>query len=157
MEYVIGVDSGGTHIVAQALSQDGKIMEQSESGPGNILLNPEQTIQNLKDVIESLFLKQKRIDCKYILIGIAGIETTGNSSEISQLLTDYFKVTTYVISDAKLALLNGLEGKDGTLIISGTGSVVYVDKIKRCFVMADGVTSLAIQVVHIKLFQLRCN
>ncbi|CAJ2233864.1 BadF/BadG/BcrA/BcrD ATPase family protein [Companilactobacillus paralimentarius] len=125
MEYVIGVDSGGTHIVAQALSQDGKIMEQSESGPGNILLNPEQTIKNLKDVIESLFLKQKRIDCKYILIGIAGIETTGNSSEISQLLTDYFKVTTYVISDAKLALLNGLEGKDGTLIISGTGSVVY--------------------------------
>ncbi|WP_334351457.1 BadF/BadG/BcrA/BcrD ATPase family protein [Companilactobacillus sp. HBUAS56257] len=125
MSYVIGIDSGGTHIVGQAFNEDNQLLSQVQSGPGNIFLNEEETLKNLSEVIDSLITQHGRANCKYILIGIAGVETKGNSKEVAEKLTQKFQIKTYVISDAQLALLNGLEGKDGTLVISGTGSVVY--------------------------------
>ncbi|WP_334332496.1 BadF/BadG/BcrA/BcrD ATPase family protein [Companilactobacillus sp. HBUAS59544] len=125
MSYVIGIDSGGTHIVGQAFNEDNQLLSQVQSGPGNIFLNEEETLKNLSEVIDSLITQHGPANCKYILIGIAGVETKGNSKEVAEKLTQKFQIKTYVISDAQLALLNGLEGIDGTLVISGTGSVVY--------------------------------
>lgn len=125
MKYVIGVDSGGTHIVGQALTLSGSVLAQTQSGPGNILLDQPQTLINLKTVLTSLLIKLGAEDCEYILMGIAGVETTGNSEAIASNFTRSLKIPTYVISDAQLALLNGLEGQDGTLVIAGTGSVIY--------------------------------
>lgn len=125
MSYVIGIDSGGTHIVGQAFNEDNQLLSQVQSGPGNIFLNEEETLKNLSEVIDSLTTQHGRANCKYILIGIAGVETKGNSKEVAEKLSQKFQIKTYVISDAQLALLNGLAGKDGTLVISGTGSVVY--------------------------------
>lgn len=125
MKYVIGVDSGGTHIVGQALTLSGSILAQTQSGPGNILLDQSQTLINLKTVLTNLLIKLGESDCEYILMGIAGVETTGNSESIAKSFTSSLKIPTYVVSDAQLALLNGLEGQDGTLIIAGTGSVIY--------------------------------
>lgn len=125
MTYVIGIDSGGTHIVGQALTLDGEILAQTQSGPGNIFLDQPQTLANLQTVATTLLAKLGRADCQYILMGIAGVETTGNQTTVAADFTASLHVTTYVISDAQLALLNGLEGHDGTLVIAGTGSVVY--------------------------------
>jgi len=125
MKYVIGIDSGGTHIVGQALTDTGKILEESKSGPGNILLDKSQTLINLEKVLSDLLSKLNIDDCQYILIGIAGVEITDNAKEVSAIISNKFGIKTFVIGDAKLALLNGLEGQDGTLVISGTGSVVY--------------------------------
>ncbi|MFD1465068.1 N-acetylglucosamine kinase [Lapidilactobacillus mulanensis] len=125
MKYVIGVDSGGSHIVGQALEKSGKVIFQTQSGPGNIFLDQENTYQNLTTVLTEIFAHLDRADCQHILIGIAGVETTNNASEVATDFTEKFGVKTDVISDAQLALLNGLEGQDGTLVIAGTGSVVY--------------------------------
>lgn len=125
MTYVIGVDSGGTHIVGQALTLAGEILAQTQSGPGNIFLDQPQTISNLTTIVTTLLQKLGRDDCQYILMGIAGVETTGNGAQVAADFTAKWQLPTYVISDAQLALLNGLEGHDGTLVIAGTGSVVY--------------------------------
>ncbi|WP_261806004.1 BadF/BadG/BcrA/BcrD ATPase family protein [Lapidilactobacillus luobeiensis] len=134
MQYLIGVDSGGTHIVGQALtSTTGTILAQKESGVGNILLAPQQTITNLKTVIKGLLHELADHDCQMILLGIAGVETVGNSAQLAADFTQSFKIPTYVISDAQLALLNGLEGHDGTLVIAGTGSVIYGRQNQQLF------------------------
>ena len=125
MAYVIGIDSGGTHIVGQALTEQGDILAEETSGAGNILLNQEETITHLTDTLRRLFQELPSTDCDYILVGIAGVETTNNSSEVAAILKGDFNIPVYVISDAQLALLNGLKGHDGTLIIAGTGSVIY--------------------------------
>ncbi|MDT2757670.1 BadF/BadG/BcrA/BcrD ATPase family protein [Enterococcus asini] len=131
MSYIIGIDSGGTHITGEALSMTGDVLHKEESGPGNIFLNYDSTITNLTDVIGRLLEKMQPQICEYVVMGVAGIETTGTAVQVSQFFTEKFQVPVKVISDAQLALLNGLEGHDGTLVIAGTGSVVYGRQNKR--------------------------
>lgn len=125
MEYCIGVDSGGTHMTGMALSLTGKQLAQVEAGSGNVFMDEKQAVANLTKVISSLLEKLSGQACRYILLGIAGVETAGNAVELATLFSKKFACPTYVISDAKLALLNGLQGQEGTLVIAGTGSVVY--------------------------------
>lgn len=131
MKYIIGVDSGGTHIVGQAFAMSGKLLAKAESGPGNIFLDETKTLKHLQHVLSQLFNQLPRSDCQYILLGIAGIETKGIGDQVAQQFSQTYQISTYVISDAQLALLNGLEGHDGTLAIAGTGSVVYGRQNKK--------------------------
>lgn len=133
MKYSIGIDSGGTHIVGQAFTTTGEVITEATSGPGNVLLNASTTYQNLTIVLTQIFSKLPVKDCQHILIGIAGVETTGNALEIADQFREQFGVKVDVISDAQLALLNGLEGHDGTLVIAGTGSVVYGRQSNQLF------------------------
>lgn len=125
MAFYIGIDSGGTHIVAQAFTLDGQQLDEEIAGQGNIIINETETIANLNQVIEAIISRHSDDTCAQILIGIAGIETSGLSATLEKKFTKKYGVKTTVMSDAKLALLNGLEGNDGALVISGTGSVVY--------------------------------
>ena len=127
MSYVIGVDSGGTHITATAYKSRIPIASAT-SGPGNILIDPNQTTKNLIEVIGNLLKKCPSYSCRCILIGIAGLESAKNTAPYLDEIKNHFNnITTNFtfISDAKLALINGLEGKDGFLGIAGTGSIVY--------------------------------
>lgn len=133
MTYNIGVDSGGTHVVAMAWDLQGHVVAQGEAGPGNILMDQALTIQNITSAITTIFDQVAQSDCQQILIGIAGIETTNNQAELATLFKQRFSINAAVISDAYLALVNGLEGEDGTLIISGTGSIVYGQQNKQQF------------------------
>lgn len=54
MQYRIGIDSGGTHVEAEAWAEDGTLLGTASAGPGNSLLNYEQTFVNLETVIETL-------------------------------------------------------------------------------------------------------
>lgn len=125
MTFLIGIDSGGTHIVGTAYTQDGQQLTQTTAGPGNIFLDQDKTMANLHTVIETLIDEVPGQTCTQILVGIAGVEITDNANQVASKLQADFSVATTVISDAQLALLNGLEGADGTLIIAGTGSIVY--------------------------------
>lgn len=139
MSYVIGIDSGGTHITATAYKNNLELITTT-AGPGNIFLNPSQTIENLTKVINNISKKLSSEKCERILIGIAGLESTDNPQPYLDKIKDYFNSLTkniIFISDAKLALVNGLEGKDGFLAIAGTGSIVY-GKQQNKFLRAGG-------------------
>lgn len=125
MTYQIGIDSGGTHIVATAWDAAGKQLAQTTAGPGNMLLDQPGTMANLTRVITTLTTQLGPADCSQILAGVAGIATTGNAPAVAAALQRQFSIPTAVINDAELALLNGLEGEDGTLVIAGTGSITY--------------------------------
>ncbi|UNL60539.1 BadF/BadG/BcrA/BcrD ATPase family protein [Lactobacillus johnsonii] len=127
MSYAIGVDSGGTHITATAYKNHFPIASTT-NGPGNILIDPNQTTKNLIEAIGNLVKKYSSDSCSCILIGIAGLESAKNPAPYLDEIKNHFRsITTNItfISDAKLALINGLEGKDGFLAIAGTGSIVY--------------------------------
>lgn len=127
MTYRIGIDSGGTHITAIAYA-DKKEIATAQSGPGNIFLNPDQTVQNLVSVVKDIVNTLPNDKCECILIGIAGLETLKDSYPYLNKVKDSLANVTFninFISDAKLALISGLKGKDGFLAIAGTGSIVY--------------------------------
>lgn len=127
MTYKIGIDSGGTHIVATAY-ENGKPLYSATAGPGNILLDPEETITNLRTVIHDIKNHLEGKKCELILCGIAGLESAPDpETYLHALQSNIVNVTknVFFMSDAKLALLNALEGEDGFLVIAGTGSIVY--------------------------------
>lgn len=126
MTYLIGVDCGGTHIVGQTWTTSPEHLVQSVTGgPGNVVLDYTGAVTNLTGVLDQLVASIPTDQVGLILIGIAGIETAGHADDIQQLVDQRYQIKTRVISDAKLALLNGLAGDDGLLVIAGTGSVVY--------------------------------
>ncbi|MFT8820970.1 MAG: BadF/BadG/BcrA/BcrD ATPase family protein [Liquorilactobacillus nagelii] len=133
MNYKIGIDSGGTKIKGSAWNEKSECLLSVSSGPGNIFLNQQRTLENLSTVISQMTLQLEPNSCKQILIGIAGIETKGNATQISNYFTEKFNIKTTVISDAVLALINGLEGKDGILVVAGTGSIVYGKQQQRFY------------------------
>ncbi|KRL11363.1 BadF/BadG/BcrA/BcrD ATPase family protein [Schleiferilactobacillus perolens] len=118
----IGIDSGGTHIVAEAYA-DGELIAQATAGPGNIALDPDGTKKDLLSVIEKIFQHWPVAECAGILIGIAGVATAGGQQEIMQAVQAKYTVPVAVVSDAELAMLNGLHGEDGITAIAGTGSI----------------------------------
>lgn len=127
MEYLIGIDSGGTHIEARSYDLEGNELQKASEGPGNSLIDAEGTLTRLKSCINNLIEKHNNIYPKEILIGVAGVATAGNSDWIKANLSKDLdhKVSISIVNDAELALINGLKGNEGTLVIAGTGSIVF--------------------------------
>jgi N-acetylglucosamine kinase-like BadF-type ATPase len=126
MSYIIGLDCGGTHTVGQLWNKEDELLvDEITDGPGNVVMDYDSALSNIVRVINTLLNNNlpKKVDM--ILLGIAGIESSDKKDTITQCLNKKFKIPVNVISDAKLALLNGLQGQDGALIISGTGSIIY--------------------------------
>ncbi|MGO2893075.1 N-acetylglucosamine kinase [Enterococcus devriesei] len=124
MRFKIGIDSGGTHVTAEAYDSTGELLAESSAGPGNSLIDFELTKQNIKSVLTKLFKGLSVDDCELILAGIAGSQSAGNQKELAAFIENSFHCPATVISDAELARLKGLNGSDGILTIAGTGSIV---------------------------------
>ncbi|EOY2812886.1 BadF/BadG/BcrA/BcrD ATPase family protein [Enterococcus sp. FSL R5-0957] len=124
MEYLIGVDAGGTKTKFSLYRVDGSLMKDFDLDAANIMVQKEQAVHTLKKGLLHL-LSEYQENVKMILIGIAGIETSGAQETIEKSLKALCSCPVVVISDAKLALINKLQGRDGALLISGTGSVGY--------------------------------
>ncbi|UQS82085.1 N-acetylglucosamine kinase [Bombilactobacillus folatiphilus] len=125
MSYLIGIDCGGTHIMGQLWqTQPEKLLTEVPGEPGNLTLNYDTAVANLEHVLDEL-LSTCPAAPEQILIGLAGLEASGQATKLQKQLVAQYHLPIQLVSDAKLALLNGLQGQDGMLIIAGTGSVIY--------------------------------
>lgn len=135
MQYLIGVDAGGTRVTADAYSIDGALIESVEKGAGNLTVSFEKGMENIKLAIDAITSKRPNDELKYIVVGAAGIETGDLKSKAADKLRALYGDRVYVTNDAETALVASLEDKDGILIIAGTGSIGYLKKgdiYKRC-------------------------
>ena len=120
---VIGVDAGGTKTRAAAFDSKGHRIAEAFAGCGNVVLSYE----NAKTAIGSAIREIWSDSCVSIAVGAAGASSGELSERLVSELTAEFGVKTSVMSDAELAL-NAAFGPtaDGMLVISGTGSVVFL-------------------------------
>ncbi len=120
---VIGVDAGGTKTRAAAFAKDGRVIAEAFAGCGNVVLS----YDGAKDAIASAIRGVWSDSCAYIAVGAAGASSGEMSERLASELAAEFGVKTSVMSDAELAL-NAAFGptSDGMLVISGTGSVVFL-------------------------------
>ncbi|WP_169713760.1 BadF/BadG/BcrA/BcrD ATPase family protein [Paludifilum halophilum] len=125
MKYVIGVDGGGTKTEAVAFDGDGEEWSRGVSGFGNLVVDPEQAAQNIEEAIDRCREPLKGLDCAYIYLGLAGIEGTPHRADLEQRLKERFRTRISLANDAMIAHAASLEGKDGILTISGTGSISW--------------------------------
>jgi N-acetylglucosamine kinase-like BadF-type ATPase len=74
-------------------------------------------------------------ECLYLYLGLAGSESGKNIDQLEEALKKNFGVPFSIVNDAPIAHAAALEGKDGILTISGTGSICYgVNQGKQVFV-----------------------
>ncbi len=122
---VIGVDAGGTKTRAAAfdINANGCMIAEAFAGCGNVVLS----YNDAKAAIVSAIRGVWSDSCAYIAVGAAGASSGELSEGLAAELSAEFGVKTDVMSDAGIAL-NAAFGPsaDGMLVISGTGSVVYL-------------------------------
>lgn len=130
MEYVMGIDGGGTKTIAVISDINGNIAAQSTAGSTNPNVAAthelEAAFQNLFDSLE----KQLPDGLSNITCAFAGISGAGNQENkrnlqklLKHLLPEH--ITIQVEADTINALYSGTYGKHGMVQISGTGSITY--------------------------------
>jgi N-acetylglucosamine kinase-like BadF-type ATPase len=129
MDYIIGVDAGGTKTEATAYDLEDKKIAGSLAGPGNPAVDFEGAKGNIKDAVFRciLNLNTQGIEgvCQGIYLGAAGIEVGKNIELLESYLREAFKCDVVGLHDSELAHAAILKGKDGIITIAGTGSVSY--------------------------------
>lgn len=123
MKYIIGVDSGGTSTKAAAYSLTGQLLKETQTGFGNLLNNAEEALTNIRQSLLNLFNELGEANCQMVVLGVAGVDS-GDFREIIQNDLAQFKPEIIILNDAWMAHYALLNGKDGCLVISGTGSIV---------------------------------
>ena len=134
MNYIIGVDGGGTKTEAVAYDLEGNVLKTSLKGFANLLNNKEEALKNIHDSIKEITDEYGVENLKGLYLGIAGSESGDNAKLIKEVADKFYK-DSLVMNDGELALKAMLEGEDGILTIAGTGSIsfgVNGDKSVRC-------------------------
>lgn len=123
MEYIIGVDSGGTSTKAAAYDLNGQLLKEVKTGFGNLLNNADQALANLRESLTTIFADFGEENCKLVVLGVAGVDSGGFRERIQEDIAQ-FSPEVVILNDAWMAHYALLNGKDGCLVISGTGSIV---------------------------------
>lgn len=129
MDYIIGVDGGGTKTEAVAYDLEDCKIAVGLSGPGNPAVSFIEAETNIKEAISKCILgvETKEIDgvCRCIFLGAAGIEVGQNKKILETLIGDEFHCKVIGLHDSELTHAALLKGKDGIITIAGTGSVSF--------------------------------
>lgn len=128
-QYLIGIDGGGTKTRCVIGDIEGHIISHTVSTSGNINAIPLAQLHDmLKNLIENT-LSHTNIpldDVLQIYICLAGADRVYEREKIYQSFAGsklFDKII--ILSDAHAALAAGTWGNSGTLLIAGTGSIVY--------------------------------
>lgn len=134
MKYLIGMDGGGTKTKCILTDFDLNTVYETIGGPSNFLmLGNEKVSETVLDLIIECAEHQKinLADVESIVIGTTGggrrsdaeslenaIKESANSKKI---VLNNFRVE----SDARIALEGAFSGKPGSILIAGTGSIMF--------------------------------
>lgn len=135
MQYIIGVDGGGTKTESVAYDLEGNILATSLTGFGNLVNDEKQALSNVIAGVEELLNKFGRSGLKGLYLGLAGSEVGDNAKKVYEEIKTKFEIESVVMNDGDLALKALLKGEDGILVIAGTGSTsfgVNGNKQARC-------------------------
>ncbi len=133
MKYLIGMDGGGTKTACIATDLDGNILHKCSGGPSNFLIiGTDKVSETLFSLITEC---KEKLNAAYDDFGCVVIGTTGagrrvDADRLQNAFREYckaknYKVNFYVDSDARIALESAFSGKPGSIMIAGTGSIMF--------------------------------
>lgn len=125
VNYVIGVDGGGTKTEIVAYDLNGNIIGRALRGFGNLLNGKEEALNNIISGIRELVDELNLEGLKGLYLGLAGSESGENSKIVYDAINKEFNIQPVIMNDSQLALKALLKGEDGILTIAGTGSIAF--------------------------------
>ncbi|WP_088052888.1 N-acetylglucosamine kinase [Virgibacillus dakarensis] len=130
MEYVIGIDGGGTKTDAMLATTNGIVLAKTSAGPSNPnIVKRDRLVQNIKIILRSLENQvpnaSRMVSC--LFAGISGASSTEAKEVLYEILEQLVpkNVQVCIEPDTINALYSGTYGKPGIVQILGTGSITY--------------------------------
>jgi len=124
IKYYVGVDGGGTSCRARICDLTGNILGEAKTGSANILLGSDIAMASIKDAIATAAVQAKltEADSRYMSVGLAlaGAEQKVAWYDFMALPHPYAAIT--LNTDAYGACLGAWSGREGAILIAGTGS-----------------------------------
>lgn len=122
--FFVGVDGGATSCRARIRDLDGNILGEGSGGPANIHANLELARQSLRAAIAGALrasgLEEENLQNAHAGLGLAG---AGLKSACARLLAEPHPFKSIALeTDAYVAWLGAHQGRDGGIVIVGTGS-----------------------------------
>lgn len=121
----LGVDGGGTGCRARIETEDGEILGQGLAGPATTRLGIEKAWASImtaaQGALDEAALAASEIAAIKAGIGLAGVGRKGAVEALAALPHRF--ASTAFISDGLAACLGAHVGKDGAIVIAGTGSI----------------------------------
>lgn len=133
MSYLIGMDGGGTKTACIATDLEGNILHECTGGPSNFIMIGTETVS---EMIFNLVTECKNklnaeySDFKSILLGTTGAGRRPDAERLENSFSEYTRakgisLPFHVESDARIALEGAFSGKPGSILIAGTGSIMF--------------------------------
>ncbi|MDI7775173.1 BadF/BadG/BcrA/BcrD ATPase family protein [Asticcacaulis sp. EMRT-3] len=125
--FFAGVDGGGTKCRVRVRDAAGQLLGEAEGGPANIRLGLNMVWANILTALEKALHQAgepaPRWEDVAIGLGLAGI---ADAADVARTLTSGPRFARcQAASDAHTACLGAFSGRDGAILISGTGSAGY--------------------------------
>lgn len=142
MQYILGIDQGGTKTAAAVMREDGIIMgNASATGAYFPTLGVERAMEPVEKAVEEA-LEQAgagREDIAFTAAGITGIDWEGDDERIEEALRKKISLKeVFACNDAVIALYSGTMRSHGVVICAGTGiNGALIDRSGRVFVYGD--------------------
>jgi N-acetylglucosamine kinase-like BadF-type ATPase len=134
MDYLLGFDCGATNSESAVADTSGNILHTLVGKPANFLVNGSaEASENILSLIRKCRRKLnfEYDDIKSVVIGAAGAGREEDAAKLKSALLNLaskygikIKLLT-VIGDAQIALEGAFPNKSGSILIAGTGSIIY--------------------------------
>ena len=123
-DFVAGLDGGGTKTALVVLDVEGRCVDRQVFGPLNPNGNAEQTIrQTLLDALSRLHSLECSV--RQIVIGAAGVSNPQCAALLTRVLREEGYQGGLAFAGDDETALRGAVGKQGVVLIAGTGSVCF--------------------------------
>ncbi len=124
----LGIDAGGSRCKARLVDGRMHILSEVESGPANARIGVERLqkawIQIAERALVAANISLSQISDLVAGIGVAGITRPGMRESIRAIELPY--ACKALDTDAAIACLGAHGGKDGAILILGTGSIAHI-------------------------------
>jgi N-acetylglucosamine kinase-like BadF-type ATPase len=133
VEYIIGIDGGGTKTEGVLTDNNGILLDRYITGATNPhAVTFEKTQERLAEILDHFFsrFEPSGASCRAICLGLAGVSREIERVQIRDFLHNYtaqheIDVRSFIRNDAEIAMMAAAEDPFGIIVISGTGSIVY--------------------------------
>lgn len=130
-EVFIGIDGGGTRLRAALVSSSGELLGLGEGGSGNYHdVGADKVRANIDAAVSQAWtaFNYSPREAAAIFLGLGSVVTQEDRDAIREIVVDLSLVPADSIGvdhDLRVALMGGLPGRAGIVLIAGTGSSCY--------------------------------
>ncbi|SDN45773.1 BadF/BadG/BcrA/BcrD ATPase family protein [Afipia sp. GAS231] len=123
----IGIDGGGTSCRARIEDAEGNVLGQGTAGPATTRIGVDSSMQAVRTASEAAVMDASLMPSAlgHLIagVGLAGIDRKGAREALMSVIHPFQDVV--FASDANVACLGAHRGRDGGIVVLGTGSIGF--------------------------------